>query len=60
MRSPKRIEPFLEKIKECWLKVPDWRFGQLMVNIFDQLEINPFFIEDEDLLKEINKMFSEE
>ena len=30
MRNPNRIEPFLEKFKELWLKHPDLRFGQLV------------------------------
>lgn len=33
MRDPERIDPFLEKFAELWKKVPDWRFGQLIMNL---------------------------
>jgi len=33
MRDPKRIATLLDKIKELWEKVPDWRFGQLLINL---------------------------
>lgn len=33
MRSEKRIVPFLAYIEEQWLKHPDMRFGQLLINL---------------------------
>lgn len=58
MRKTERIEPFLEKLGEYWKKVPDWRFGQLMVNFLGQLERDPFFYEEDELLEELEKYFS--
>ena len=33
MRDPNRIDPFLEKLGELWKTVPNWRFGQLIMNL---------------------------
>ena len=49
MRNSDRIPVFCEKLCELWKKVPDWRFGQLMVNLFGTVERDPFFIEDKEL-----------
>ena len=35
MRDPKRIDEILGKIEKLWKNVPDWRFGQLMFNMFE-------------------------
>jgi len=43
-RDEKRIEPFLEKLKELWEIYPDWRFGQIVVNVLGR---DPFYIEDD-------------
>lgn len=51
MRDPNRIEDFLNYLKSIWELHPDWRFGQLVVNIFG-VEDNPafFYKEDEDFM----------
>lgn len=33
MRDPDRIDPFLEALGTLWKKFPDWRFGQLVMNL---------------------------
>ena len=33
MRSPYRIDPFLRGLGEFWKQNPDWRFGQLIMNL---------------------------
>jgi len=33
MRDKKRIKPFLKYIEQEWLKEPDARFGQLLINL---------------------------
>ena len=57
MRDPKRIDAFLDEMKKVWHLVPDWRFGQLMINIFRGLDRDPFFIEDEQMLDIIKTEF---
>jgi len=55
MRDVKRIKPFLLKIEKEWLKVPDWRFGQFFFNKVMNEIGDPFFIEDDELIKLIKK-----
>jgi uncharacterized protein YihD (DUF1040 family) len=59
MRDPKRIPKVLEAIQELWKKNPDWRLGQLLINVIDSsngpTEIFKIWnLEDEDLLEKIN------
>lgn len=32
MRDPKRIKTILNLLEEVWVKTPDQRFGQFMIN----------------------------
>ena len=51
MRDPKRIDRVLATIRGAWLKVPDWRLGQLLVNVVEPREPCPelFSVEDDQL-----------
>lgn len=60
MRNPNRIDPFLKELGEYWKKVPDWRFGQLICNVFGTLDRDPFFPEEEEILDCFEKYFKEE
>lgn len=54
MRDINRIDKYINQIKDIWKKFPDWRFGQLLMNICPMIEDNPtyfFYIEDDELLK---------
>lgn len=53
MRDPKRIHEFLSELESVWSQVPDWRFGQLVVNV---LGIDPFYIEDDKALEKFKNM----
>lgn len=55
MRDPKRIDEFCEKLKEQWKRVPDWRFGQLVVNCLGQ---DPFYVEDASAIKRIEEQLN--
>lgn len=57
MRDKNRIKPFMEEITKCWEEVPDWRFGQLMLNVFGTSDIDPFFLEEDEMLKCFKKFF---
>jgi len=48
MRDSKRIDRVLATIREAWLKVPDWRLGQLLVNAVDPRKPCPEFFSVED------------
>ena len=55
MRDPKRIDKFCWRLAEAWKKVPDWRFGQLMVNCLGSMDRDPFFPEDDEMIQYIEK-----
>lgn len=43
MRDPKRIDKFCQRLAVLWKIVPDWRFGQLIVNVLGSMDRDPFF-----------------
>lgn len=50
MRDPQRLNDFYSKLKAIHqTQCPDWRFGQLIVNVFGGRD--PFYLEEEDFLK---------
>ena len=61
MRDPERIDVFCDVLKGLWHEVPDWRFGQLMLNalgeVYNRSKQDPFYIEDEKMLEELRIIF---
>ena len=55
MRDIKRIDKFCKRLAKAWKKVPDWRFGQLMVNCLGSMSRDPFFPEDDEMIEYIEK-----
>lgn len=55
MRDPQRIDRFCDELKSVWRCVPDWRFGQLMSNMFgayyQKTGKDIFFPEDDELME---------
>ena len=64
MRDPNRIDEFCAHLAELWHNVSDWRFGQLMSNVLGEigyeLNMDPFYIEDEVMLREMKNYFNKE
>lgn len=64
MRDPERIDKYCAELAEIWHKVPDWRFGQLMINVLSQYmseyESDAFYIEDEKFFKWMQLLFKEQ
>ena len=61
MRSIERIKPFLEKLGKIWKEqCPDWRFGQLMSNVLNSFDRDPFFIEEDEMIKKFKEYFGVE
>ena len=58
MRDINRIKTFLKTLETAWETVPDWRFGQLMMNFLGQLGKDPFFYEEDEMEKELIKFFN--
>lgn len=57
MRDINRIDIFCDKLKEYWKEVPDWRFGQLIVNVFSSINRDPFFIEEDKMTEYFETFF---
>ena len=61
MRDPKRIYEFCNKLASIWAsEVPDWRFGQLICNVFSEFKHDPFFYEEDEMIKLFEKYFESE
>lgn len=59
VRKIERIEPFMKELTKIWKeKCPDWRFGQLMSNVLNSFDIDPFFIEEDEMLERFKKYFN--
>lgn len=60
MRDPKRINEFCDRLKAVWANVPDWRFGQLMMNVLGDMSASgrdPFFPEDDEMIEYLEGYF---
>lgn len=58
MRNPNRLYNFYDELKRIHMThVPDWRFGQMLVNIFGEKDI--FYYEEDIILKNIKYYFGE-
>lgn len=61
MRNPKRINDFCDRLKAVWNCVPDWRFGQLMMNVLGDMASSgkdTFFPEDDEMIEFIENYFN--
>lgn len=58
MRDVNRIQTFCNRLANAWRNVPDWRFGQLMMNCLGEMARSgrdPFFPEDDEMIKFIEQ-----
>ncbi len=61
MRDPERIQPFVDKLGTLWKNnCPDWRFGQLIENVFTSIPYNIWMLEDDHMIEEFENFFKEE
>ena len=48
-----RIQPFCDRLAKAWEKFPNWRFGQLMVNLMRDYEAehgrDSFYLEEDEM-----------
>ncbi len=56
MRNPERIPIILEALRKVWEQSPDSRLGQLIANSASIGEAEIFYIEDDEMLKAIEKL----
>lgn len=60
VRDPNRILPFMEELGKIWRdNVPDWRFSQLIENVFGQMDYVPWMLEEPRMLEEFHNFFEE-
>lgn len=63
MRDINRIDKFCNELAEVWKKVPDWRFGQLMLNVLGEMQSegrDPFFPEEDEMIEYFRNYFKRE
>lgn len=61
MRNPKRLDTFYDELKYIHKKYcPDWRFGQMMVNVLGKMQSegrDPFFPEEDRMIRYFEDYF---
>ena len=60
-RDIRRIQPFCDRLAKAWERLPDLRFGQLMVNLIHDMEHmgnRAFYLEDDDMIRAIEAFCS--
>lgn len=61
MRDHKRIRKICARLAAVWENVPDWRLGQLLLNLLNEYVSrtgrDPFFPEDEELIAFFESLF---
>ena len=56
MRDINRIDPFLQKLGYLWKLLPDYRFGQLIYKLADELGQDIFFPEEDMWLEKVEEL----
>ena len=56
MRDPNRLYSFYDELRKLHMTyVPDWRFGQMMMNVFRTTDI--FYMEEDEILRHVREYF---
>lgn len=58
MRDQARIDRIIEKLGKVWKVCPDWRLTQLLVNMGDKFTPELFYVEDEKVEAELDKIIA--
>ena len=56
MRDPNRIKPNWSKVAELHSKFPDWRMSQFLINLFREMENDPWNLEDNEFIELLTKI----
>lgn len=54
MKDIKRIDTFCNDFASLWKTVPDWRFGQLIVNFLSWYGNDVFYLEEKEFLEKFS------
>jgi hypothetical protein len=62
MRDPSRIDQMLELVRQAWMRSPDLRLGQLIVNAVQPCEpcSEVFAVEDTVLARRLGRMLNQQ
>ena len=61
MRDPNRIYKFCNELARIWSTYcPDWRFGQLIYNIFLREDSDLFYFEEDKSIEVMKNFFHED
>lgn len=58
MRDINRIDDFCKKLAKYWKLYPDFRFCQMLMNVLDGTNIDPWFLEEDQVLKLFEEFFA--
>ena len=62
MREPTRVFKFCNELAKIWREnAPDWRFGQLMMNVLGAMQTSgrdPFFPEEDEMIQFFKDYFN--
>lgn len=62
VRDPNRIYIFCNELASIWAtKAPDWRFGQMMMNVLGKMQSggrDPFFPEEDEMIEFFHEFFN--
>ena len=61
MRDINRIDKFCGELAEIWkTNCPDWRFGQLIINVLNSFDRDPWFFEEDEMIEKFKEFFKGE
>lgn len=58
MRDPNRLESLYKKLSAINKMVPDQRISQFLLNVLSEFKIDPFYMEDNEFIAEVEKIVS--
>ena len=59
MRDPKRIDGIYKRLAELHKMVPDMRMTQFVINLFNYMGVDPFYMENiEEFMEKVNEIVS--
>lgn len=61
MRDINRIDSYMARLKRIWKRYPDFRFGQMLMNLLGEVQkevgMDLFYVEDEEFFAAFEKCF---
>lgn len=62
MRDPNRIDGYMKRLGDVWKDYPDFRFGQLLMNLLGdvqrEVKMDLFYVEDKEFFEAFEKCYA--